>query len=495
VSCEHEWTTVSRIHVKALVISMTLAGCAFAPPETPPSPPNPVRYTAEAIPPTSVNGGGTVQQFAQGAPLVPEWWQFYQSPELDAWVAEGLRSNPSLDAARHTLELAHEEYRARAGARLPSVDGAAVGARIRSPSPLGPGQPPELFNLYAGQLTLSYTFDAFGAIRYGVKQAAAQVDLERYELDAARRTLAANIVITTIAAAALQEQVATLERLVALAQEQAFFTEGEYRAGAASLPDLLNVREEASSLEASLPRLRIKAVQARHALAVLMGRPPDQAPPALPFAELHLPQQVPISVPSDLLRQRPDVLAAEAWVRGASAQVGAATAELFPQITLFAAGGSAAFDSASLFSSASSMWSLGSGLTQPIFHGGALRAKRRAAIAAYEAAIAQYRQTVLNAFQNVGDTLAALDQDALTVRSAHDAAALASMTFADSEARYRLGALSHPLEVAGEQNWQNAKLLEIEATANRLTDTAALFQAMGDAPPIRHVADSFTPSQ
>jgi NodT family efflux transporter outer membrane factor (OMF) lipoprotein len=203
---------------------------------------------------------------------------------------------------------------------------------------------------------------------------------------------------------------------------------------------------------------------------------------------LQLPEDVPVSVPSELLQQRPDVLAAEAAVHAASAQVGVATANLFPHLSLSATLGNAAFNRAMLFTGAGSIWSAGASLTQPIFHGGALMAQRKAAIAQYDAAIAQYQQTVLNAFQNVADTLTALDQDALALQSAQSAATLAGQSFNDIDARYRLGAAAYPSTLASEQQWQNARLAEIRARAARLTDTAALFQAMGVPPPARLVA-------
>jgi NodT family efflux transporter outer membrane factor (OMF) lipoprotein len=344
------------------------------------------------------------------------------------------------------------------------------------------GPPTNLYDVYAGQLALSYNFDLFGATRHGIEQTAAQVDQQSYEFDAAKRALAANIVIAAINAASLAEQLSTSERLSTLAHEQATLTEHSYRLGAASQDDLLAMQQQAASIDTSIPPLRSQALRARHALAVLMGRTPDQAPSNLTLAELHMPVDVPVSVPSDLLQQRPDVLAAEASVHAASAQVGVATANLFPHISLSASLGSAAFKPGSLFTAAGSIWSAGVSLTQPIFHGGALMAQRRAAIADYNAAVAQYQQAVLNAFQNVADTLSSLEQDALTLQAAINEAAAASQSFTNTDARYRLGAISYPEAVLSEQHLQSAKLTEVQARAARMSDTAALFQAMGTPP-------------
>ncbi|GLQ88066.1 efflux transporter outer membrane subunit [Dyella flagellata] len=475
---------VPVVRTTTLAATLLLAGCAFAPPAKPPASPSPEHYTAEPLPANSVKVDGVSQHYGLGERAVPEWWREYGNATLNAWVEEGLRNNPSLVATKHTLESAHQLLRAQVGAAmLPSLDAQAQSSRQRALGFPSFGPPTNLYDVYAGQLALSYNFDVFGARRHGIEQTAAQVDQQSYEFDAAKRTLAANIVIAAINAASLEEQVRTTERLSKLAHNQAGLTERQYRLGGASQDDALSLQQQAASIDASLPPLRAQAERARHALAVLLGRTPDRAPANLMLADLHLPASVPVSVPSDLLRQRPDVLAAEASVHAASAQVGVATANLFPQISLSAAIGTEAFKPSNLFTSAGSVWSAGLSLTQPIFHGGELIAKRKAAIASYNAAIADYQQTVLNAFQNVADTLTALDQDASTLEAAQAAANAAEQSFANADARYRLGAISYPSMVLTEQHWQNARLTEIQARAARLADTAALFQAMGTPQP------------
>ncbi|HTC27152.1 efflux transporter outer membrane subunit [Dyella sp.] len=474
---------IRSTRVAVLVATMTLAGCAFAPPAKPPAPPTPAHYAVQPTPADSAKADDVAQHFSLGARAVPAWWRLYGSDTLDAWVDEGLRNNPSLAATQHTLEAAHQLLRAQVGANmLPTLDAQGQTSRQRALGFPGIGPPTNLYDVYAGQLALSYNFDLFGATRHGIEQTAAQVDQQSYEFDAAKRALAANIVIAAINAASLAEQLSTSERLSTLAHEQAALTERSYRLGAASQDDVLAMQQQAASIDTSIPPLRSQALRARHALAVLMGRTPDQAPSNLTLAQLHLPVDVPVSVPSDLLQQRPDVLAAEASVRAASAQVGVATANLFPHISLSAALGSAAFKPANLFTASGSIWSAGVSLTQPIFHGGALMAQRKAAIASYNASLAQYQQAVLNAFQNVADTLTALNQDALTLQAATDEAAAASQSFTDTDARYRLGAVSYPEAVISEQHLQSAKLSEIQARAARMSDTAALFQSMGTPP-------------
>jgi efflux transporter, outer membrane factor (OMF) lipoprotein, NodT family len=460
--------------------AIALAGCAFAPPTKPPAAPDPRHYTIDVDAADSADAGDA-QHFQRGAPVVPDWWRRYDSPMLDAWVDEGLRNNASLDAARHTLEAVQQQYRAQVGDTLmPSVDAQGQASRQRALGLPNLGPPTSLYNVYAGQLSLNYDFDPFGSARYGVKRAAAQVDVQAHQLAGARRALAANVVITAIEASAAAEQVQAAARSVALANTQADLVARAYALGAASHDDLLSARQNAAALAVTLPALRTRAIQARHALAVYLGRTPDQAPEVLPLADFQLPPSVPVSVPSDLLRQRPDVLAAEADLHAASAQVGIATANMFPHLSLSASLGSAAFKDSALFASGSKIWSVGLGLTQPIFHGGALRAERKAAIADYDASVARYRQTVLNAFRDVADTLVALQQDADASKAAGVAADTAKQSFDETRARARLGAASHPEQVASEQRWQQARQSAIQSRAAQLTDTAALFQAMGE---------------
>jgi NodT family efflux transporter outer membrane factor (OMF) lipoprotein len=474
----------TRIGTITLIPSfLALAACAFAPLNKPPVAATTNSYAAEAPPEATVPADGVAQRLTPGAQAVPDWWRQFGSDTLDAWVDEGLRNNPSLAALRHTLEAVHQEYRAQVGGTLlPSIDAGGQVSRQRALGFPDFGPPTNLYDVFAGQLQLSYTFDLFGAVRYGVREASAQVDLQSYQLAAAQRALAANIVIGAVNASALAASVAVGERQSQLAHEQAELADKAYRTGAATHEDVLTAQQNAAALDATLPALRTQALRARHALAVLMGRTPDQAPEALPLASYRLPDEVPISIPSDLLHQRPDVLAAEAGVHVAAAQVGIATAEMFPQFTVSANYGSASFHSASLFTGPAAVWGAGTTLAQPIFHGGALRAKRKAAVASYDASVSQYQQTVLNAFQNVADTLTALNQDALALQAAHTAAATAEQSFAESTSRLQLGAVSYPSTVASEQRWQSATLTEIQDTASRLVDTAALFQAMGTAP-------------
>ena len=474
------WVYVSLRSV-SITTALALAGCSFAPSTKPPVMPSPDRYTATSMPAVSEQAGGVAQQFEHGAKAVPAWWRQYRSAALNAWVDEGLANNPSLDAARHTLEALHQQFRAQVGqSALPALDLQAQKQRQSGIGVNGFDLPSSVFAVKTAQLNLSYTFDVFGATRNSIQSSAAHVDLQAFELDAARRALAANIVTVAIQLSSLADQVASRERLLHAVSGQLDTVRKAHDLGAASRDDVQVAEQATASEAAQLALTRTQAERARHALAVLMGRTPEQAPQALPMSAWQLPSSVPVSVPSDLLEQRPDIQAAQAAIRAAAAQVGVATANLFPRLSLSASYGSVSFDQPSILQGGGGAWSAAAAITQPIFHGGALRAQRKAAIENYDASLAQYRQTVLNAFQNVADTLVALQHDAEAVQATQAAADAADASADQAVSRYRLGALSYPATLQSAQRREEARLDAIQSTASRLIDTAALFQAMGD---------------
>jgi len=466
----------------AYLACLLLSACALGPKGTAPAMPQPTHYGVEASP-AEAGAAGAVQHFALGARPVPQWWRDYRSDTLNAWVDEALRQNYSLAQATHNLAGAREQLRAQVGeSLLPSIDAGGQTNRQRALGLPNLGPQTNLYNLFAGQIQASYTFDLFGAARFANSALAAQVDAESFQLDAARRALAANLVTAAINAAALHAQVDATERLVALADSDTDEAQRRYQLGAASRDDLLSAQASADALRATLPGLRTQWQASRHALAVLMGRTPDAAPADLDLASLSLPDTVPIAVPSELLKQRPDVLAADAALKAAAAQVAVATADLFPSLSITGSFGQAGFTFPSAVGAAGAVWSMGASLTQPLFHGGALLAKRRAAQDAYQAALDNYRQTVLNAFQNVADSLSALTHDADTQSAAANARDHSAQYWRDTARRAAVGAVPQSAVRASEKQYQNAYLSEIRANSARLTDTAALFQAMGILP-------------
>lgn len=467
----------------AALVTLTFAGCAWGPDGKAPAMPEPAHYGAGPQPAQTVTALGVAQQFVVGAKPVPQWWTLYQSDALNALVDEGLRNSPNLDAADHTLRAAHEQLRAQIGnSLLPSIDAGGQATRQRALGIPEIGPNTFIYDVFVGQLQARYTFDLFGAARLANAALAARVNVQSYQFDAARRALAANIVAAAISAATLHAQIDATEQLVALANAQADDVEKRYALGAASHTDLLSAQQSAASIATNLPLLRQQLSTTRHALAVLLGRTPDAAPPDLELGSLTLPTQVPVVVPSELLKSRPDIEAADATLKAAAAEVGAATAQMYPSITLSASLGQGGFSWPAAVSGAGALWAIGASLSQPIFHGGALAAQRRAALQSYDAANAAYRQTVLTAFQNVADQLAALEHDAQALDSASVSARSSSGVYEETNARYRLGAVPYYAVRQSEQQWRNAQLDEIRYRGSRLSDTAALFQAMGSPP-------------
>ncbi len=481
--------------------TLVLSACtAFGPDRKPPRMSSPEHYPVVAQPTPLPSADGLAQQVAVGARPVPEWWKAYQSDELNGLVEEGLRNSPSLAAAQSTLKAAREQLRSQIGnSMLPSVDVGFTPERQRAlgvPIPTLSKEQTFLYDVFAAEVKASYTFDFFGAAFLADRALAGQIRQQAFQLEATRRALAANIVTATINAAALQEEVAATEELVALGEQRAQQTAARYKVGSASREEMLAAEEDAANAAATLPALRAQALAVRHAQAVLLGRTPDKAPEPVSLDSLHLPPSVPISVPSDLLHQRPDILAAEAAVRATADEAGAATAALFPSLTLSASYGRGGFDWSTFTSPEGKIWSVGASLTQPLFHGGALLARKRQYQATYEAAVSEYKQTVLSAFRSIADTLVALDEDANTLTQTQRAEVAARAMSGDTEARYKLGATPFYATLTAGQQYQAAHVQYIRARASRLADTAALFDSMGDPPiqqqgtKLREVADA-----
>jgi len=471
--------------VAVAVASMTLSGCAaFGPDRKPPQLPSPEHYSVDSQPAQLPVADGVAQKLEPGTRPLPQWWRAYQSDELNSLVAEGLENSPSLAAAQSTLQAAREQLRQQIGDNLfPSVDVSFAPSRQRALGiPVLPDQQTFLYNVFAAQAQASYTFDFFGAAFLADRALAGQINQQAFQLEATRRALAANIVTATINAAALHEEVVATEQLVELGEERAQQTAAKYKLGSATRDEMLAAEQDAANAAATLPALRAQALAVRHAQAVLIGRTPDTAPEPLPLDALHLPQTVPVSVASDLLHQRPDILAAEAAVRATADEAGAATAAMFPSLSLSASYGHGGFDWASFTSPEGKIWSVGATLTQPLFHGGALLARKRQYQATYAAAVASYKQTVLSAFKNVADTLVALDEDANTLVQTQRAENAARDTSANTESRYKLGGAPFYATLTAGQQYQSAHVQYVRARAARLADTAALFDSMGDPP-------------
>jgi len=476
---------MTRIHAAAL-LAAALAGCAVGPDFRRPAPPAVTSYTAEALPAETAGApvsGGAAQRFASGEEIPPQWWALFRSEALDRLVRQALADSPTLAAAKARLREAEENRRAQYGALLPSVDAEASARRAKisgasfgqTVSSIGP------FTLYNASVNVSYMLDLFGGTRRELEALGAQVDFERFQLEGAWLSLTSNLVTTAVQEGALRAQIKAVREIAAAEEQQLALVEKQFRLGAASRPDVLAQQTQVAQTRATLPSLEKQLAQTRHRLAVLAGRFPGETGtlPEFDLESLSLPLELPLSLPSSLARQRPDIRAAEELLHAASARIGVATANLYPQLTLTGSLGSEAGRIRDLFASGTSVWGMGAGVLQPIFRSGELTARRRAAVAAYEQAEAQYRQTVLQAFQDVADVLRALEMDAKTLEAQAEAEAAARASLDLVRQKFQLGAASYLALLNAERQHQQARIGLVQAQAARYSDTAALFQALG----------------
>ncbi len=465
----------------AVAASMLTACASFGPPRTPPSMASPAHYSVAPPNPQLEAGHGPPQQLVIGAAPVPQWWQAFASPRLEALVSEALDRNPSLAAAKANLRTAHEQVREQVGNNLyPHVDAAFAPSRQRALGiPVIPQQT-FLYNVFAAEVQGGWTLDFFGASTLADRALLGQVRAQAYELEAARRAIAFNVVLAAINAASLQAQIDAVKLYADAAEHRATLLKERFELGSAARVDMLSAEDEAAQAQRLLPPLHRQLLAVQHAEAVLLGRTPDASPAPLSLDDLHLPDRLPVAVPSELLHQRPDILAAEATVRASADAAGAATAALFPSLTLSAAYGRGGFDWSTFASPAGAIWSVGASLTQPLFHGGALRARQRQYQAAYEATVAQYRQTVLSAFQSVADTLVALEDDAKELEQSERSVEALKQVQEEVEGRHASGSAPLDTVLGARAGYENAYALYISARAARLTDSATLLEAMGN---------------
>lgn len=467
------------------VASLLLAGCAVGPDFKAPAPPAVGGYTARPVAATAATpgvAGGSAQHFETGADVPGDWWTLFHSAPLDALIDAALRQNHDLKAAQAALRVAHENMLAQRGAFLPSVSASLSASRQRQPGSLAPV--PEsnafLYNLYTPQLSISYTPDVFGGNRRAVESLAAQEQAARFQMIATWNTLAANVAVAAIQLASLQAQLDATRQLVDANTRMLDILRYQYAKGYASRVDLAAQESQLAQTRATLPPLQKQLAQQRDQLAVLAGRFPSQATgDQVTLDGLHLPAELPLSLPSVLVEQRPDVRQAQADLHAASAQIGVATAARLPNITLTADAGSTALEFSRLFTAGTGFWDVGAALTAPVFEGGTLLHQQRAAKAAYVEAAEQYRGTVLAAFQDVADTLAALEQDAKALQAAAQAERAAKLTLELAQRQLRDGYAGSLQLLNAEQSYQQARIALVQAQASRFADTAALYQALG----------------
>jgi NodT family efflux transporter outer membrane factor (OMF) lipoprotein len=465
--------------------AILLAGCAMGPEFRRPAAPAGDRYTAGGQPAeTAAAAGeaGTAQRFVNGTELPDRWWESFKCDALNALVTDALAHSPTAREARARLREAQEDLAARNGGTLyPSVD-AQLGATREKVNPAAFGfsnvPPAPAFNLFNAQVNVAYTLDLLGANRRLLEGVRAQTEYQAYETEAAQLTLAASVVAAAIRQADLAAQVEYTDEIIAAESRQLAISEERYAAGGLALEDLDTQRSQLEQLRATLPQLAAQRHQVDHLLAVYTGQAPSSAViPRLRLSDLQLPTEVPVTLPSELVRRRPDVRASEALWHQAAANVGLATANLFPHLTVSGYAGSERSHASQLVDG-TNVWSVGASLLQPIFHGGELHAKKRSAVAAYDAAAEAYGETVLESLQQVADSLRVLEADALTLRSRALAAEQSAATRAIAQRRFDAGGISEFSLLDAERQKLQTGLDRSHAEAQRFADTAALMHAL-----------------
>jgi NodT family efflux transporter outer membrane factor (OMF) lipoprotein len=480
---EGSFSMSKRSTAWTVLAAMLLTSCAVGPDFKRPDPPSIVRYTDESFPKATVSSTfahGDPQQFSPGGKLQKDWWRLLKSEPLDQLIEQALRDSPTIASAQATLRQAQQNLVAEQGLTWPNVNGQANVQREQfSGASLGQAGT-SIFTLYNASVNVSYALDVFGGIRRQIEGLRAQAESANFQLQATYLTLTANLATTAIREASLRAQVRATEEIEKLQQDQLAIVERRFNLGAVTKTDVLSQRTALAQTRANLPPLQRQLSQLRHQLALYAGRPPESAGlPSFELDGLDLPLELPVSVPSDLVRQRPDILSAEALLHAASAQVGVATANLYPQFTLTGNIGTEAVGASQLFKSSSSAWGLGAGVLAPLFSGGQLQANRRAAVAAYDAAAANYRETVLTAFANVADSLRALQTDALALQAQVEAQHQAQDAFELASRQFNVGAVSYLTLLNSQTQLQQTRIAVVQAQADRFADTVALFQALG----------------
>jgi len=470
------------IAISALLLT---AGCAVGPRFKKPAAPDVSGYTPAPISTTSSTsnvGGGEAQHLVEGHDIPGEWWTLFHSQPLNDLIERSLKANPNIKSAQAALGVARENMLAQRGAYYPSVTGGFSATRAKSSADLSPVTNTSAldYSLYTPEVSVSFVPDVFGLNRRTVESFEAQEQQARFALAATHITLSANVATGAIQEASLRGQIDATRELIDINTKMLQILRQQYARGYADELDVAAQESQLAQVAATLPPLVKQLAQQRDLLAVLAGGFPNQdLPEKFELSSLQLPQELPLSLPSQLVAQRPDVRQAEENLHSACAQIGIARANRLPSFALTADAGSMAVVLGRLFSGSNGFWDVTAGVTQPIFDGGTLMHRERAARAAYTEADEQYRSTVLTAFQNVADTLNALEQDADALKAAAAAKDAASVTLNLTKKQLDAGYANYLALLSAEQTYQQALINLVQAQSNRYADTAALFQALG----------------
>lgn len=478
----HKLCSATSMGVAALLL---LNGCAVGPKFKKPTAPADAGYTTAPLPTTSSTPNvpdGQAQHFVEGQDIPGEWWTLFHSKPLNDLIERSLKANPDIKAAQAALLVARENTAAQRGFYYPSVSAGFGATHAKSSSNLSPVTNTNAltYSLYTPEVSVSFVPDVFGLNRRTVESLKAQQEQTRFALAATHITLSSNVAAAAIQEASLRGQIQATNDLIKINTDMLAILRKQFEKGYVSRLDVAAQEAQLAQVVATLPPLLKQLAQERDLLAALSGTFPNQdLAEKFQLEDLQLPQELPLSLPSQLVEQRPDVRQAEENLHSACALIGVAVANRLPNFTLTADAGSMATIFTKMFTSGSGFWDVGAGVTQPVFEGGTLFHRERAARAAYTQAEEQYRSTVLTAFQNVADTLNALEQDADALKTAAAAKDAAAVTLELTKKQYQTGYVNYLGLLSAEQSYQQALINLVQAQANRYADTAALFQALG----------------
>jgi len=465
--------------------SLLITGCAVGPNFKRPAAPKVPGYAP--APPSTTSGtpnvpGGEAQHIAQGQDIPGEWWTLFHSKPLNDLIERSLKSNPDIKAAQAALLVARENVLAQRGAYYPTVAGSFSANNSKSSSELSPftASGSLYYSLYTPQVGVSFVPDVFGLNKRTVESMKAQEQQARFALAATHITLSSNVAAAAIQEASLRAQIDATRQLIEINTHMLEVLRKQFEAGYVGRLDVAAQESQLAQVTATLPPLLKQLAQQRDLLTALSGGfPSEDLAEKFELSSLQLPQELPLSLPSQLVEQRPDVRQAEENLHSACALIGVARANRLPSFNLTADVGSMTLIFTHMFAAGTGFWDLGGNVTQTIFQGGTLIHRERAAKAAYVQASEQYRSTVLTAFENVADSLHALEQDADAVKSAAAARDAAKVTLDLTTRQMQVGYVSYLTLLSAEQTYQQALINLVQAQSSRYADTAALFQALG----------------
>jgi NodT family efflux transporter outer membrane factor (OMF) lipoprotein len=462
-----------------------LSGCAVGPDFAPPPAPDANGYLPKPLPhqtAAAADVAGAPQHFDIGRDIPGDWWHLFGSQSLRALVERALNNNPDLAAAQAALRVAQANMLAGAGAFFPTINANFSASRQQNGvgSSTSVASSTQTYNVFTTGVQVSYVPDVFGATRRTVESLQAQADNQRFQLEATYLTLTANIVLAAVEEASLRGRIAATIKLIRIASDLLQTLRKQAAVGVISEAEVLTQETSLAQIEQTLPPLQRQLAQQRHLLSALTGGLPNEEPPErFELAALHLPRDLPVSLPSELVEQRPDLRAAQANMQYTSALIGVAVANRLPNISLTGGAGSNALIFDKLLGAGSNTWSIAGTVLQPIFDGGILFEREVAAREAFDQASSQYRSVVITAFKNVADSLTALQTDAVALQKAVAYEIAAAKTLDIARKRLLIGDISYLEVLTAQQNYQQALLNLVLAQANRFADTAALFQALG----------------